>query len=93
MGFSACFGGPMLNILLGVGISGSYIISQAGGEPYKLHFSPTLMSSTLGLLALLAVTLVVVPLNGYVLSRTWGWCLLGAYIVVMGMNVWVELRL
>lgn len=83
----------MLNILLGVGISGSYIISQAGGEPYKLHFSPTLMSSTLGLLALLIVTLVVVPLNGYVLSRTWGWCLLGAYIVVMGMNVWVELRL
>ncbi|KAG2133642.1 Sodium/calcium exchanger protein-domain-containing protein [Suillus bovinus] len=92
MGFSACFGGPMVNILLGVGISGSYVISQAGGQPYTLHFSDTLMSSTLGLLALLIATLVVVPLNGYVLSRTWGFCLVGAYFVVMGVNLWVELR-
>ncbi|OAX37380.1 hypothetical protein K503DRAFT_771536 [Rhizopogon vinicolor AM-OR11-026] len=92
MGFSACFGGPMVNILLGVGISGSYVISQAGGEPYELHFSPTLMSSTFGLLSLLIVTLIVVPLNGYVLTRAWGWCLVGAYIVVMGVNLWVELR-
>ncbi|KAG2037702.1 Sodium/calcium exchanger protein-domain-containing protein [Suillus americanus] len=91
MGFSACFGGPMVNILLGVGISGSYVISQAGGEPYTLHFSSTLMSSILGLLILLIATLVVVPLNGYVLSRTWGFCLVGAYFVVMGMNIWVEL--
>ncbi|KAG2060851.1 hypothetical protein BDR06DRAFT_871433 [Suillus hirtellus] len=92
MGFSACFGGPMVNILLGVGISGSYVISQAGGEPYTLHFSNTLMSSTLGLLTLLIATLVVVPLNGYVLSRMWGFCLVGAYFVVMGVNLWVELR-
>src|SRR5215469_7392117 len=45
MGFSACFGGPMLNILLGVGISGSYIVSQTS-QPYKLHFSKTLLVST-----------------------------------------------
>ncbi|KAG1821132.1 Sodium/calcium exchanger protein-domain-containing protein [Suillus subaureus] len=92
MGFSACFGGPMVNILLGVGISGSYVISQAGGEPYMLHFSSTLLSSILGLLTLLIATLVIVPLNGYVLSRTWGFCLVGAYFVIMGMNIWVELR-
>lgn len=92
MGFSACFGGPMMNILLGVGISGSYVISQAGGEPYTLHFSPTLMSSTFGLLTLLIATLVIVPWNGYVLTRRWGFCLVGAYFVVMGVNLWVELR-
>ncbi|KAG2140117.1 Sodium/calcium exchanger protein-domain-containing protein [Suillus clintonianus] len=91
MGFSACFGGPMINILLGVGISGSYVISKAGGEPYTLHFSPTLMSSTFGLLALLVATLVIVPLNGYMLTRTWGFCLVGAYFVIMGVNLWVEL--
>lgn len=81
----------MLNILLGVGISGSYVISQSGGEPYTLHFSPTLMSSTFGLLSLLIATLIVVPLNGYVLTRAWGWCLVSAYVVVMGVNLWVEL--
>ncbi|KAH7907936.1 Sodium/calcium exchanger protein-domain-containing protein [Hygrophoropsis aurantiaca] len=92
MGFSACFGGPMLNILLGVGMSGSYIINQTA-VPYKLHFTPTLVASTLGLLGLLLVTLVVVPMNGYMLSRKWGAFLVGAYFVVMGVNLFVELSL
>lgn len=92
MGFSACFGGPMVNILLGVGISGSYIISQKGGEPYSLYFTPTLVSSSLGLLALLLVTLVVVPMNGYMLTRQWGVFLLFAYVMLMTLHLVVEMR-
>ena len=37
MGFSACFGGPMVNILLGIGLSGSYIISQKGRDILYAH--------------------------------------------------------
>ncbi|KAG0695164.1 hypothetical protein DFH29DRAFT_1005687 [Suillus ampliporus] len=47
---------------------GSYVISQTGCEPYTLHFSPMLMSSTFSLLTLLIATLVIVPLNGAVLA-------------------------
>ncbi|KAI0749599.1 Sodium/calcium exchanger protein-domain-containing protein [Daedaleopsis nitida] len=68
MGFSACFGGPMLNILLGVGISGSIIVRETG-VPYPLHFSPSLVVTGGGLLVLLVATLVFVPLNGYFLPR------------------------
>ncbi|KII89956.1 hypothetical protein PLICRDRAFT_40138 [Plicaturopsis crispa FD-325 SS-3] len=91
MGFSACFGGPMLNILLGVGISGSYIIQQTT-EPYNLRFSSTLVVSTVGLLALLLTTLVFVPLNGYFLTRRWGIFLIASYVVLMSVNVIVEVR-
>lgn len=91
MGFSACFGGPMLNMLLGVGVSGSYIISQTQ-KPYDLDFSNTLVVSSVGLLALLMVTAVVVPLNGYFLSRKWGFFLMMFYAVIMSINVVVELR-
>lgn len=91
MGFSACFGGPMLNILLGVGISGSYIISKTG-QPYSLHFGTTLLVSGIGLLALLAVTLIVVPLKGYFLTRWWGIFLIASYTTIMTINVVVELR-
>jgi sodium/potassium/calcium exchanger 6 len=91
MGFSACFGGPMLNILLGVGISGSYITQQTQ-EPYNLIFGNTLLVSTIGLFILLAGTLIVVPLNGYHLTRTWGIILIAAYTTIMAINVVVEIQ-
>lgn len=91
MGFSACFGGPMLNILLGVGISGVYITSQTS-QAYTLHFGPTLFVSTIGLLTLLVTTLVFVPLNNYHLSRRWGVFLVCSYIALMVVNVVVELK-
>ncbi|KAI5982026.1 Sodium/calcium exchanger protein-domain-containing protein [Pisolithus marmoratus] len=93
MGFSACFGGPLVNILLGVGISGSYIISQTPNtQPYRLHFTPSLMSSAFGLLGLLVVTLIGVPLNGYHLTRKWGVFLVVSYVVLMAVNILVEVK-
>ncbi|KAK7690637.1 hypothetical protein QCA50_005736 [Cerrena zonata] len=92
MGFSACFGGPMLNILLGIGISGSYIIRQNGGEAYPLHFSTTLVLTGAGLLGLLVLTLLFVPWNGYFLPRSWGVVLIVAYIGLMAANVIVEIK-
>ena len=91
MGFSACFGGPMLNILLGVGISGSYVTSQTG-TPYKLDYSRTLVVSTIGLLFVLASTLLFVPFNGYYLTRKWGVFLIASYVAIMTLNIVVELK-
>jgi len=92
MGFSACFGGPMLNILLGIGISGTYIIEKTSA-PFELHFSTTLIVSGLGLLSILAATLIFVPLNGYFLTRRWGIFLVASYIIFMIINVIVELKM
>lgn len=91
MGFSACFGSPMLNILLGIGISGTYIISQTG-QPYQIDFSKSLHVSTIGLLGLLCATLIFVPLNNYYLTRKWGILLILSYIAIMVTNIAVELR-
>lgn len=91
MGFAACFGGPMLNILIGVGGSGIYIVSHTK-EPFKLEFSTTLLVSCIGLLFLLAATMIIVPLNGYFLTRKWGIFLIVSYVVIMVTNVVVELK-
>ncbi|PPQ67479.1 hypothetical protein CVT25_006020 [Psilocybe cyanescens] len=91
MGFSACFGGPMLNILLGIGISGSYIIHQTS-QPYSLELSKTLFVSAFGLLFLLAATLIFVPLNGYFLTRQWGVLLIATYTLIMIVNIVVEIK-
>ena len=92
MGFAACFGGPMLNILLGVGAAGTAVVRGAGGEPYELDFSPTLLVSGCGLLALLVATLICVPLNRFELTRRWGIFLVVSYVVIMVVNVVVEVR-
>ena len=91
MGFSACFGGPMLNILLGIGVSGSYMIQKTGHD-FDLRFSTTLLVSTVGLLAILVATMVFVPWNGYLLSRRWGIFLIASYLIVMLVNIIVEVR-
>lgn len=91
MGFSACFGGPMLNILLGVGLSGTYLIRQTG-EEYAIKLSTTLLVSSIGLLVLLVATMIFVPWNGYMLSRPWAVFLIISYIVIMTINVVVEVR-
>lgn len=91
MGFSACFGGPMLNILLGVGISGSYIISQSS-NPYYLPLSRTLLVNGFGLLVILVVTVVSVPLNGFYLTRTWGIFLICCYLLLVTVTLVVEVK-
>ncbi len=91
MGFSACFGGPMLNILLGVGLSGTYLIRQTG-EDYALKLSTTLLVSSIGLLVLLVATMIFVPWNGYMLTRPWATFLIISYVVIMTINLVVEIR-
>ncbi len=81
----------MLNILLGIGISGTYIIRQTGTDHYMIPFSTTLVITSTGLLAILLATLIFVPLNGYFLPRNWGIVLIATYVALMIANIVVEI--
>ncbi|KAF9922728.1 hypothetical protein FBU30_007149 [Linnemannia zychae] len=91
MAFSACFGGPLLNMLLGVGLSGTYMTLKTGTS-IPLQVSPTLIVSIVGVLITLLAAMVVVPQNGYIMSRSWGWFLVGMYTICTIINVVIELR-
>ncbi|MCO5549557.1 hypothetical protein L7F22_003029 [Adiantum nelumboides] len=108
MAISACFAGPLLNLLLGIGISGSWLLSRTDNVPshtnqfslmrhekqeqgiYHIDFSPTLTVSGFGLLLILVGTLIMVPLNGFYLSRKIGSTLIITYIIIMCVNIGVE---
>ncbi|KAF8449838.1 Sodium/calcium exchanger protein-domain-containing protein [Terfezia claveryi] len=92
MALSACFGGPMLNILLGVGISGMFIGWKRNGEGYKVEVSPMLAVSAATLLITLVFLLVSVPANGWKMSRRIGWVMVGLWSVGTVVNLCVEVR-
>ncbi|EPS39340.1 hypothetical protein H072_6844 [Dactylellina haptotyla CBS 200.50] len=92
MALSACFGGPMLNILLGIGISGIYMTVRpaAAEDYYQIEVSSTLMISAVTLLATLVFLLVAVPMNNWRMTRGIGWSLVVIWAVSTVVNVIVE---
>lgn len=103
MALGACFGGPMLNILLGIGLSGLYMTIKAGHgrherhpekpmkyKPYQIDISQTLIISGITLLVTLAGLLIVVPLNRWRMDKRIGWGLVGLWTASTIGNVVME---
>jgi sodium/potassium/calcium exchanger 6 len=103
MALSACFGGPMLNILLGIGLSGCYMILTKGEhrhekhpsepvhfKPYHIAVSTTLVISGASLLITLAGLLVAVPVRKWRMDKAIGWGLVATWGVSTAANVAVE---
>ena len=104
MALSACFGGPMLNILLGIGLSGCYMSITGANKrelrhperpveykPYRIEVGGTLLISGVTLLVTLAGLLVVVPSRGWWMDRRVGWGLVALWTASTLGNVIAEL--
>ncbi|KAI9283200.1 Sodium/calcium exchanger protein-domain-containing protein [Sporodiniella umbellata] len=91
MAISACYAGPLLNMVLGVGISSSYQ-SWITGKPYELDIAPTILVSSCGLITVLVSTLVVVNINGYRINKNLGWWMIFVYIACCIINILLEFR-
>ncbi|KAJ1876793.1 hypothetical protein LPJ57_004295, partial [Coemansia sp. RSA 486] len=92
MAISACFGGPMLCLLLGVGVAA--FTSLASGEissgAYRIPLtSPTVLVSTACLLFNSALFLLVVPRQKYYMTRAVGLMAMVVYLVGMVVNVYL----
>ena len=104
MALSACFGGPMLNILLGIGISGLYLTVRGAKDrqgrhpdgkmelrPYHIHINSTLLISGVTLLVTLVTLLIAVPARQWRMDRWIGWGLATLWVVSTAVNVVLEI--
>ncbi|PLB54283.1 hypothetical protein P170DRAFT_397544 [Aspergillus steynii IBT 23096] len=98
MALSACFGGPMLNILLGIGLGGLYMTLNANpesivatGGSYEIAISKVLVISGATLLLTLVGLLIVIPLNNWRMDRKIGWGLVILWCISTLANVIAEL--
>ncbi|KAF2972337.1 hypothetical protein GQX73_g1278 [Xylaria multiplex] len=104
MALSACFGGPLLNILLGIGLGGAYQTIHTANKhhikhpdepyrylPYHIQVTATLVVSTLALLMTLFALLVVVPMNKWMMTKKIGWGLIVLWTVSTVTNLAIEI--
>ncbi|OJJ42992.1 hypothetical protein ASPZODRAFT_1251619 [Penicilliopsis zonata CBS 506.65] len=100
MALSACFGGPMLNILLGIGLGGLYMTlqrdipsssSSASPPSYDIAISKVLVISGATLLLTLVGLLIIIPLNNWRMDHKIGWGLIALWTVSTLINVVAEL--
>ncbi|KAH6660081.1 Sodium/calcium exchanger protein-domain-containing protein [Truncatella angustata] len=104
MALAACFGGPMLNILLGIGLGGAFQIVRAANKrhakhpdkpfqykTYHIQVGDTLLVSAVVLLITLFVLLAVVPMSKWVMTRRIGWGLIALWAVGTIVNLVIEL--
>ncbi|KAK4230505.1 Sodium/calcium exchanger protein-domain-containing protein [Podospora fimiseda] len=104
MALAACFGGPMLNILLGVGVGGIWGSTIAANKAHKKHpdrpfsYKPiriqvggTLIVSAATVLLTLIFLLVAVPRNDWMMNRKIGYGLIGIWTTSMIFNVAIEI--
>ncbi|OTA94425.1 hypothetical protein M434DRAFT_29910 [Hypoxylon sp. CO27-5] len=104
MALSACFGGPLLNILLGIGLGGAYQAINAAKKrkakhpdkpirykPYHIQVSGTLMVSAIALLFTLLALLIIVPMNKWTMTRKIGWGLIGLWSISTVVNLAIEI--
>ena len=100
---AACFGGPLLNILLGIGIGGLVMVIRGANDrhakhpgkpvvykPYRIHVGGTLLVSAITLLITLVTLLIVVPANRWVMSRRIGFGLIGIWVLGTILNLIIE---
>ena len=103
MALSACFGGPMLNILLGIGVSGLFMTITGGQKwserhpgkpviykPYAIRVSPSLVISGITLLVTLLGLLIFVPMNKWIMGKRVGWSLIALWVISTVGNLIVE---
>ena len=93
----------MLNILLGIGISGIYMTYKEANDkhhkhpnkklrykPYQIEVSGTLLISAVTLIITLIGLLIAVPLNKWIMSRRIGYGLIGLWTISTIVNLAVE---
>ncbi|SCU85267.1 LADA_0D06568g1_1 [Lachancea dasiensis] len=96
----ACFGGPLLIFLFGIGFDGMLVMMMYRKDRQKsiwaqsidFEVSSLLVMSCLGLLASFSIYLLLIPLNNWHIDKKIGVVFLSLYVVVTTTNIFLEVN-
>ncbi|XP_044585078.1 mitochondrial sodium/calcium exchanger protein-like isoform X1 [Cotesia glomerata] len=92
MGYSACFGGPLFNTLVGLGLHWTYTAFQH--HDYRTHIiNSDMMPGCLAfLLCSLTTSFLYLNITGFALRQSYGYVLISIYLVFMLINLLSEIK-
>ncbi|KAG7212908.1 hypothetical protein KM043_002258 [Ampulex compressa] len=79
MGYAACFGGPMFNTLLGLGLTYGIAAATQAGQHTKIRTSDMAPGCLAFLLCSLVTTIIYLNVTGAVARRSYGYLLYSVY--------------
>jgi len=88
MGIAATYGGPLFNLLIGMGLGGSLAAVEDNKVPTPLN--DMMLIDFIYLLSALTISLIVIPVRRFVVDKYIGAMLLVGYIVFMTLSILVE---
>jgi len=92
-GFSAAFGGPLFNLLLGIGIPFTIQIINGGGKAISLVCNKMTLVLSMGLCISLVFSFIVMPLRKFQANKLYGAILIVMYVIFLSVCVVFEFTL
>lgn len=90
MGYSACFGGPLFNLLLGIGIPFTYQFAKNGINLIEVEYNPMVLVLSASLAIALLTSFLMMPLSGFKATRVHGIILWVLYAALLTAALLVE---
>ena len=90
MAIAACYGGPLFNILIGLGASITFVNAQYYPDPYIVSLNTSLIASFSAELLALLTSIVIVPLSKFTVTRRCAVVLLSVYVLFTFVNILVQ---
>ena len=87
MAMAGCFAGPMFNMLVGLGTALVIQTSNVYPNAYELHVHVGIVTAFVFLLLSLMGSLLVITWCRFRVSRFWGFCLVGLYILFTAVSL------
>ncbi|XP_067120752.1 mitochondrial sodium/calcium exchanger protein-like [Centruroides vittatus] len=92
MGMSACYAGPLLSLLLGVGIACTISILKGGGQPIELKYT-SMIALLYGTLCFgLVFTMLTIAGLRFQVKRWYGFILLINYVIFLVLAILLEIN-
>jgi len=92
-GFSAAFGGPLFNLLIGIGLPFTIQILSGGGKSISLVCNKMTLVLSVGLCISLVFSFLVMPLRKFQANKLYGSILIVMYVIFLSVCVVFEFTL